>query len=105
MRFSADLPIASLPNLSAPNFSAEPSSPAKTDASISRREESAFNVLKATLKNIVPEGSSFLLNLRVESIDMNALLTHNAMNRLDARRGDNLYALIRKEHVKIVQSG
>lgn len=64
-----------------------------------------FNVLKATLDGIVPEGSSSLLDLRVGKISMNAVITHNAMKRLDARRGDNLYALIRKAHVKIVPAG
>jgi molybdate transport system ATP-binding protein len=78
------------------------------DIRVSRRKplvSNGFNVLNATLENVIPEGSSSLLDLRVETIGMNALITQNAMRRLDARRGDNLYALIRKEHVKIVQAG
>ena len=63
-----------------------------------------FNVMNVTVKNIVPEGSSSLLDLQVDNIAMNALLTHHAMERLDLYRGDNLYALIRKEHVKIVRA-
>jgi molybdate transport system ATP-binding protein len=77
------------------------------DVCVFRRKPSVANgcnILNATLKNIIPEGSSSLLDLRVDNIEMNALLTQNAMRRLDARRGDNLYASIRKEHVKIVQA-
>ena len=56
-----------------------------------------FNVVNATLKNIVPEGSSSLLDLRIDNnIAMHALLTHHTMEELDLRRGDHLYALIRK---------
>lgn len=78
------------------------------DVRVSRKKPSVangFNILNVTLKNIIPEGSSSLLDLGVDNLQMNALLTQNAMRRLDARRGDNLYALIRKEHVKIVQAG
>ena len=62
------------------------------------------NVLAATLEHVVPEGLSSLLDLQVNDLTMNALLTNNAVHRLNARRGDPLYALIKKEHVKIVQS-
>jgi len=61
-----------------------------------------FNVVAATLEDVVPEGSASLLDLRARDIAFNALLTHNAMDRLNADKGDNLYALIKKEHVKIV---
>ncbi|BBO85684.1 ABC transporter ATPase [Desulfosarcina ovata subsp. sediminis] len=64
-----------------------------------------FNVVKATLKNIVPEGSSSLLDLQADAIAMHALIPHRAMHRLNLHRGDDVYAWIRKEHVNIVQAG
>jgi molybdate transport system ATP-binding protein len=63
-----------------------------------------FNVLEATLEHVTPEGLSSLLDLRIKEITINALLTNSAINRLNVRRGDNLYAMIKKEHVKIVQA-
>jgi molybdopterin-binding protein len=78
------------------------------DIRVTREKPTApngFNVLKATLASIVPEGSSSLLDLQVDKISMNAVITHDAMNRLEAHRGDHLYALIRKAHVKIVPAG
>ena len=60
------------------------------------------NVVNAAIQDIVPEGSSSLLDLQVDNIAIQALLPHHAMRRLDLHRGDHLYALIRKEHVKIV---
>ena len=60
--------------------------------------------IKTTFEDMVPEGLSSLLDLRVDRIKINALIPNYAMNRLNVRTGDPLYALIKKEHVNIVQS-
>jgi molybdate transport system ATP-binding protein len=78
------------------------------DIGVSRRRPAlpnGYNVIAATLDHVVPEGASSLLDLQANGITLHALLSSTAMKRLNADRGDRVYALIKKEHVKIVHAG
>jgi len=65
-------------------------------------DNNGFNVVKGTLKHVIPEGPASILDMRANGIEINALMSNRAIDSLDLRRGGNLYALIKKENVNIV---
>ena len=67
-------------------------------------QNNGLNVIQGTLEHVIPEGPSSILEMRVKGIEINALLSNKVIDGLDVHKGENLYALIKKEHVNIVQS-
>jgi ABC-type molybdate transport system ATPase subunit len=63
-----------------------------------------FNVVPAVLDHVMPEGPAFLVDMHVNGTGLQALVSHDTLQRLQSREGDPLYALIPKQHVKIVDS-
>ena len=66
------------------------------------RSISAQNVLETTLDEILNEGQTCSLLLRVNGTRLNALVTHNAVEQLKIDPGDTLYALNKSSHVRII---
>jgi len=63
---------------------------------------SASNALTAVLEGVVNEGQTCVLQLRSRKSVLNVLVANNAVERLDLREGDDVYAMIRHDNVKIV---
>ena len=65
-------------------------------------DPSARNALAAVLEGIVSEGQTCVLQLRSSETMLNVLVANNALERLDLREGDDVYATIRHDNVRIV---
>lgn len=63
-----------------------------------------FNVVPAVLGHVMPEGPAFLVDMHVNGTGLQALVSHDTVQRLQSREGDPMYALIPRQHVKIVAS-
>jgi molybdate transport system ATP-binding protein len=63
-----------------------------------------FNVVPAVLDHVMPEGPAFLVDMHVNGTGLQALVSSDTLQRLQTREGDSLYALIPKQHVKIIDS-
>ncbi len=65
-------------------------------------DPSARNALAAVLEGIVSEGQTCVLQLRSCQTLLNVLVANNALERLDLHEGDEVYAMIRHDNVRIV---
>ncbi len=65
-------------------------------------DPSASNALTAVLEGVLNEGQTCVLHLRSCETVLNVLVANNALERLDLREGDDVYAMIRHDNVKIV---
>ena len=67
-----------------------------------RARESRQNMLEAKLTEIVNEGNTCLLHLKSKQTLIKVLVANNALERLALAEGDQLYALIRQDNVRLV---
>ncbi len=66
-------------------------------------EISVQNVLKSKLEEIVNEGKTSFLFLKLHHTKLKVLVTNNAVEQLKIKEGDNLYVLIKSANVRIVK--
>jgi molybdate transport system ATP-binding protein len=60
------------------------------------------NMLEATLIGRVNQGNTLMLQLKSRETLINVLVTPNAVGMLTLKEGDNVYALIRQDNVRII---
>lgn len=66
------------------------------------REISAQNILASTLEEIISQGNTCVLKLASQNICLDVLVANNAVDRLQLRCGDDVYAIIKGANVRIV---
>lgn len=65
-------------------------------------DASAQNVIKAQLQEIMSEGNTCLLYLKVNDTVLHVFVANNAVERLNLKEDDTVYALIKACNVRIV---
>ncbi len=63
---------------------------------------SAQNILRSILEEIVSEGNTCILRLSSGHISFTVLVANNAVERLQLKPGDEVYAVIKGSHIRIV---
>lgn len=66
--------------------------------------DSGLNILEGVVEHIFPEGPSSIIDLKINGIKINALISNKKISALKIQQGETLYAMIEKEHVNIVST-
>lgn len=64
--------------------------------------ENGLNVLRAEVESIVPEGQLYTIHLRSNGLNLEVKSTLNSLTQLAPKSGENLFACIDPEHLRIV---